>query len=241
MSRKPNKPSKFTKISMSGHSLNSLPQALPASPAAQWYRGTSEMPLSKFIKAAVNLDLAQLIVSGTPAAEDLASAWGVIYQEFVDGMQDKKADHRVRLMNDIDKLEYSYRVVQMCAQRLSFGPSDWAIAQLRRRVRVSGQFNPEDAAQYYQDVLVVMNQAQNLKHQLAERQSELKIVYEKEGSAGQATDQQFDHLITRVCLFAKFQINRKETMVSEFIELYRQMRSKEDALRRQLETSKARR
>lgn len=241
MSRKQKRASKFTKISTSGHSLSSLPLAPPLSQVAQWYRGTSEMPLSRFIKAAVNLDLNQLVISGTPSVEELASAWSNIYQEFIDGMQDKKADYRVRLLNDIDKLEYNYRVIQMCVQRLSFGPSDWAIAQLRRRVRVSGEFNPEDQAQYYQNLLIVMNQALSLKHQLAERQAELKIVYQRAGSGGQLSYEQFDHLVTRVCLFAKFQINRKETMVSEFISLYKEMKATEDALRQQLETSKARR
>lgn len=199
------------------------------------------MPLSKFIKAAVHLDLSQLVISGAPAAEDLVTAWGIIYQEFLDGMQDKKSQFRVKLMNEIDKLEYDYRVVQMCVQRLSFGPSAWAIEQLRRRVRVVGDFNPEDQAQYFQHLLVVMNQAMNLKHRLAERQAELKIVYQREGPGGALTIQHFDHLITRISLFAKFQINRQQTPVSEFIELYKEMKRQEDALRQQLETSKARR
>jgi hypothetical protein len=199
------------------------------------------MPLSRFIKAAVHLDISQLIIEGNPAAEDLLSAWGVIYQEFIDGMQDKKGELRVKLMNEVDRLEYDYRVIQMCVQRLSFGPSAWAVEQLRRRVRVVGDFNPEDQAQYYQHLLVVMNQALSLKHKLAERQAELKIVYQREGAGEALTIQHFDHLITRVSLFAKFQINRQKTPVSEFIELYKEMKRQENALRQQLETSKAKR
>lgn len=206
-----------------------------------WYRGTSEMPLSRFIKAAVNLDLRLLIISGTPDEADLVVAWGVIWQEFLDGMQDKKAQYKVKLMNEIDKLEYDYRVIQMCVQRLSFGQAQWAVEQLKRRVRVSGDFNPEDQATYFQQLLVVMNQALSLKHRLAERQAELNIVYKKEGAGSPLTFQQFDTLIARVALFAKFQINRQKTMVSEFMEYYKEMKSQEAALQKQLDTSNARR
>lgn len=199
------------------------------------------MPLSKFIKTAVFLDLKQLIIAGKPSDEDLIAAWGVIYQEFLDGMQDKKAQHRVKLKSEIDKLEYDYRVIQMCIQRLSIGPSQWAVEQLRRRVRVPGDFNPEDQAQYFQQLVVVLNQALSLKHRLAERQAEMKIVYQQSGAGERLTIQHFDHLITRVSLFAKFQINRQKTTVSEFMELYREMKAQEQALRDQLETSKARR
>lgn len=199
------------------------------------------MPLSRFIKAAVSLDLRLLIISGKPDDADLLAAWGTIWQEFLDGMQDKKAQHKVKLMNEVDKLEFDYRVIQMCVQRLSFGPAQWAVEQLRRRVRVSGDFNPEDQATYFQQLLIVMNQALSLKHRLTERQAELNIVYKKEGAGSPLTFQQFDTLITRVALFAKFQINRQKTTVSEFMEYYKEMKSQEAALQKQLNTSNARR
>lgn len=226
---------------MNGPSLNLQHQEPAPSPVAQWYCGTSEMPLSKFIKAAVKLDLKLLVISGTPDEADLLTAWSTIWQEFLDGMQGKKAQHKVRLMNDIDKLEYDYRVVQLCVQRLSMGPCQWAVDQLRRRVRVSGDFNTEDRAQYFQQLIVITNQAQSLKHRLSERQAELNVVYKREGAGVALTTQQFDHLIARVSLFAKFQINRQKTMVSEFIELYKEMKGQEDALKEQFENSKARR
>jgi hypothetical protein len=200
------------------------------------------LPLSKFIKVATSLDLKELIIWGTPDDSDLLAAWGVIYQEFLDGMQDKKTQSRIKLMNEIEKLEYDYRVIQLCVQRLSIGPCQWASDQLRRRVRVSGDFNPEDQASYYGQLVVVMNQSLSLKHRLQERQAELDIVYKREGSAGgNPTAQQFDQLIARVSLFCKFQINRQETMTSEFIEYYREMKSTEAALKQQYDNHKARR
>lgn len=241
MSRKQKKPLKFTKSSISGRS-SSLPPLEPLrSPAVAWYRGTSEIPLSKFIKVATKGDLRELIIYGEPPEAELLTAWGVIYQEFLDGMQDKKTAHKVKLKSEIDKLEYDYRLIQLCIQRLSFGPDQWAIEQLRRRVRVSGEFNPEDQAEYFQQLLIVMNHAVSLKHRIIERSAEMDIVYRKAGAAGQQQENQFDQLIARVCLFCKFQINRKETMTSEFIELFKEMKAQEDALQRQLETSKARR
>lgn len=241
MSKTKKRQSKYLRISTSGPSSNYRPPAPPASPAARWYRGTSDLPLSKFIKVAVDLDLKQLIIWGTPSEDNLLQAWAVIYQEFLDGMQDKKSHYKVRLMSEIDKLDYDYRAVQLCVQRLSIGPSQWAVEQLRRRVRVSGDFNPEDQAGYFQQLLIVMNQAISMKHRLVEKQAELKIIYAREGGGSQPTTQHFDHLIARVSLFAKFQINRPQTMTSEFIELYKAMRQHEQALQEQLETSKARR
>jgi hypothetical protein len=226
---------------MSGPSLNLQRRAPQASRAARWYRGTSELPLSKFIKIAVDLDLKHLIIWGTPSEEDLLNAWAVIYQEFLDGMQGKKSNYKVKLKSEIDKLGYDYRMIQLCVQRLSLGPSEWAVDQLRRRVRVSGEFNPEDQAGYFKQLVVVMNQALSMKHRLSERQAELNIIYSREGGGSQPTMQHFDHLVARVSLFAKFQINRQKTMTSEFIELYKEMKGHEEALRDQLETHKARR
>lgn len=197
--------------------------------------------MSKFIKAAVYLDLSQLVISGHPSSEELSLAWATIYQEFIDGMQDKRSQFRVRLVNEIDKLSYDYRVIQLCVQRLSIGPCDWAIEQLRRRVRVAGEFNPEDQAHYFHQLLIVMNHSLSLKHRLTERQAELKIIYNREGAGAALTIQHFDSLIATVSLFAKFQINRQKTTVSEFMELYKEMKRQEAAVREQLQTQKVRR
>lgn len=233
--------SKFIKTSTNGNSSRSERPEPLRSPDAAWYRGMTEIPLSKFIKVAVDFDLHQLIIYGNPSEVDLTSAWGVIYQEFLDGMQDGKSQRKVKLMNEVDRLDYDYRVVQLCVQRLGLGPSQWAIEQLKRRVRVAGDFNPEDQAQYFQQLVVVMNQALSMKQRLIERQAELKIIYQREAGGGALTYQHFDSLIARVCLFAKFQINRNETKVSEFVEYYKEMKRQEQALRDQLETHKARR
>lgn len=199
------------------------------------------MPLSKFIKTAVTLDIKHLIIWGTPAEPDLLVAWSNIWQEFLDGMQDKKGEQRVRLKSEIDKLDYDYRVIQLCIQRLSIGPSEWAIEQLRRRVRVPGDLNPDDPAGYFKSLIAVMNQALSLKHRQKERQAEMDIVYQRDGAGEKITYSHFDTLVTRVSLFAKFQIDRRKTMTSEFTELYRQMKRQEDALKQQLEMSKSRR
>lgn len=242
MSRAQKRQLKYLRISTNGHLSNCPPQALRVSPAALWYRGTSDLPLYRFIKVAVDLDFSQLIIAGTPSDDDLLTAWAAIYQEFLDAMQDKKGQYRVRLLNEIDKLDYDYRVIQLCVQRLGIGPSQWAVEQLRRRVRVSGDFNPEDQEKYFGSLVIVMNQALSLRHRMTEKQAEMDILYKQQGGAsGRPGMAQFDSLIARVSLFSKFQINRKETTVSEFMELYKEMKRQEDALRQQIETSKARR
>lgn len=241
MSRKPKRQSKSTKISTNGRSLSSRPLEPHPSPVAQWYRGTNELPLSTFIKIWTNGDLKPLIISGEPSSDDLLTAWSNIYQQFLDGMQDKKAFYKVKLRNEIDKLDFDYRIIQAAIQRLSFGPSEWATEQLRRRVRVAGQFNPEDQATYYQELIVVLNHAQSLKHRRSEREAELNIIYGRQGSTSAPSDGQFDSLVAKVCMFVKFQINRKETMTSEFMEYYKEMKRQEEALEKQLQTSKSRR
>lgn len=252
MSNERKKRSKYTKTSTNGPSWNFRPRVSPPSPVARWYTGPSEIPLCRFFKAALTADLRQLVIAGNPSEETLLAAWGLIWTHFLDGMQTENSRYAVRLKSEVDKLNYDYRMIQLAIQRLSLAPDiaevlgkelsiDWALQQLRRRVRVVGQFDLKNAEQYYQDLIVVLNQALSLRHRQQEKQAELDRLRQQMGATGEITEQQFDDMVSRLSLFAKFQIDRRKTTLSEFMSLWSSMMRHEEHLKKEVLKTQARR
>lgn len=192
------------------------------------------------------------MITGNPSDEVLLAAWETIWTHFLDGLQTKGGEHIVRLKSEVDRLEYDYRMIQLAVQRLSIAPDisealgktlsiDWALEQLRRRVRVIGQFDLSAPDQYYRDLLVVMNQSISLRHKHMEKKAELERLRQQVGATGEITEAQFDDMVTRVSLFAKYQIDRRRTTLSEFTSLWGSMNRHEEHLKKEMLKTQARR
>lgn len=224
-----------------GRSYRSPNPAHSTPPVGLWYRGVRDLPLYKFIKIACEGNLLELVISGKPSLSDLLSTWNTIFEEFIDGMQDKKGQDRVKMMTELDKLKCDYQFIQLAVKRLEFGPADWVIDLLRSRIRVTGEFNPEDQAGYFRDLQVVLNRSNRMQQQIAEMEAHLKITENKTEKSTPPNYKQFDTIIAQVSVFSKFHINRLTVMTGEFIEYYKIMRTQETAVQAQMESTKTKR
>jgi hypothetical protein len=203
--------------------------------AAKWYQSVEDMPLDRFIRALCNMDLKELIIEGEPTNEQLLLSWSAIYEQFLDGMQDESGQRKMKLVGEINRLEFDHELIMLCVQRLQIAYSPWIIETLRRHIRVTGTFNPEDTEQYMRDLQAIRTRAANMQVKIDEKRGELAILTPK-GSG--PTRMQFDRLIAQVSIFSKFHINRRAVMTSEFIELYKIMLEHENALKTQLALQK---
>lgn len=208
------------------------------SQAGKWFSSITELTLYRFIKCHCTDDLSQLKISGNVSHETLESAWGVIYEQFLDGMKDTEGVHKIRLLAKINNLEFTYRLIQLCVQFLCQAYDREIIEILQKHIRVTGEFNPEDQQGYFEDLQVVLNRAQKLLVEIGNKKAEYATLKGKEQKGQDATEKDFDRLIAQVSIYAKFHIDKKVIMVSEFVEYYTSMRENYEALEEQYEKSK---
>lgn len=89
-----------------------------ASRSATWYRTIAELPLNKFIECACDDNLAALIISGFPSANDLKLAWADINEQYADTMGDKDHKMYVKLLKEITGLTIDYNRILLLIEIL---------------------------------------------------------------------------------------------------------------------------
>ncbi len=134
--------------------------------AGRLYDSASSLTLDRFIKCAVNSDLTQLQINpldAIPATNTPIRPGQSIYEEFLDGMQDKEGMRKSKLLGKINNLEFTYELIQLVARFLTIGYHPEVIETLRKHMRVTGNFNPDNQEEYKNDIQVILNRAQGMK------------------------------------------------------------------------------
>lgn len=211
---------------------SSPPPTPPASPSTKLYV-TLDLALDKFIRCLCDGDLSVLLIEGEADRFLLMAAWEAIYELFLDAMKDREGLYQVRLNAKINVLEFNYKFIQVCIDRLKIGYSKNAEDCLRQMIRVDDQLNPENQDQYFRILQTVKNRAQRLQVELGEKKAEKAILESKPaGQTVQPGRAHFDSLIGQVSRFMKFYINRREVSAGEFVGFYVQMREESEAIQK---------
>lgn len=168
----------------------------------------------------------------------LLQAWQPIYEDFLDGMQDKEGLRKSKLMGKINNLEFTYELIQTGVKYMekayAKGIFDGEMIQiLSKHIRITGFEHPEDPVLFKRDLQVILNRANSIKLQITNLEAELKGMKIYEQAEQKTTFKQFDQLIAQVSIYAKFHIDKKQVTVSEFIEYYASRRQSLDALEEQ--------
>lgn len=168
----------------------------------------------------------------------LLQAWQPIYEDFLDGMQDKEGLRKSKLMGKINNLEFTYELIQTGVKYMekayAKGIFDGEMIQiLSKHIRITGFEHPEDPELFKRDLQVILNRANGMKLQITTLQAELKGIKIYEESDQKTTFKQFDQLIAQVSIYAKFHIDKKLVTVSEFVEYYISRRESLDAIEEQ--------
>lgn len=190
------------------------------------------LPLINFINCLCDNDLSFIVISGNPSIETLQRAWGVIYEQFLDGMKDREGIRRLRLMGKINHLNFIYELVHLCVRFLEQAYDREILDILRRHIAIVGEFNPEDVAQYFKDLQNLLTRAQSIKAQILDKTAEYAALGGKPGQ--KATTEQFNRFIAQVSIYTKFHIDKRVVTIAEFIGYYDIMRETEEAMQSQL-------
>lgn len=206
-------------------------------PFKKLYRSIHELTLDKFITCLCDSDYTVLILpNATATAQEIVDAWSQIYEQYIDCIQDTEQKHLIKLSREINILTTKLNLINLIIERLNVKHSDEILHALRQLINVPGKFDANDREQYAKDLKVAISLSKMLYVQLQEKEHELgKIMPTK---AGKIERSHFDALIINVSKYMKFQINRREITVGEFIAMMIDMRNSVNRMQRELKTSK---
>ncbi len=146
-------------------SRNQLPGEQTLSPY-RLYRTCDETPLSVFIKCVVDGDLSALIIEGSPAVEDLAEAWAMLYGEYLDLINSGEHKYVLSLQKEIAILDNEIQMIELCLYVLTIGYVE-EIDEFLKTLDVYTDLDPLNPS-YYQKIKAANDS-------LAQRRMELKI------------------------------------------------------------------
>lgn len=209
-----------------------MPLPLVSITAGMLFDSTASLSLDRFIKCSVFGDLNQLKVNAADNIPEitLKQIWDSIYEQFVDGIQDKEGIEKTRIMGKINHLKFTYELIQLSAKFLETAFHPEIIQVLSKHIRVTGNFNPDNIIEYRRDIQILLNRAQGIQADIQSMEAGLRMVKMGDNVTPKSTLKQFDQLVAQVSIYAKFHVDKKLVSVGEFIEYYSSMRNSQEAI-----------
>jgi hypothetical protein len=217
-----------TKKQENGNSFPSKPVLPSESPSAKWYQTIAELPLSEFIKVAVDGNLSALIISGFPTEQQLRKAWEDISSDYADMIGDHEARLYFQLTRDLTVMTITLNQIEHLVKLLSdyrYPPMEKMLNDI---LRTRFHFTENRKAELKK--CLAMSKGISLKKDLKEMQlAGMRTKFEKEETA--PTREYFQAILITLSDFAKYHISEHITTY-EFCERIHR-------LNKALETKKA--
>jgi hypothetical protein len=180
--------------------------------------------LDRFISCKVDKDLTALIIDGQPEADELARAWEIIDDQFMEKMRDDDQVYVQKLAMDYNILQSKCNTISALIKSLRFMyRKEWA-DELIKWYGMPVNLDPKDDEGFTRQLSVI----EARKNKWLGDGLSLKNEMEKlipDASVGEITREYFDTIIVSISRFNKYHVNKKETTVSEFIIMIQDMRS----------------
>lgn len=193
------------------------------------------LTLDRFIDCLCDNRLEALLIGDKQVSTDqLETAWQKIYEQYADSVQDTEQKHISKLSREINTLGTKLNSVNLIVERLSVNYDPDILAELKRILNVPGSFDPNNREQYRRDLQLTISLSKQLFVRMKEKEAELHRLMPTR-QAGKTDRGHFDTLLIQLSKHFKFQINRKQIVVSEFIAMMADMRS---AFEHQLKNAK---
>jgi hypothetical protein len=192
------------------------------------YGNIHVLTLDRFIDCLCDDRLEALLIPGKKATvEQLKQAWQRVYEQYSDNVQDSEQKYMGRLSREINLLGTKLNLVNLIVERLELDHDPDILAELRRILNAPGQFNPENREQYKRDIQLTISLSKQLFMRMKEKEAELKRLMPTK-QAGKIDRAHFDTLLIQLSKHFKFQINKNQVFVGEFIAMMMDMRNTHD-------------
>lgn len=157
----------------------------------------SEVNMQQFIACICDNDLGQLIVSGTPKAEELAEAWTNLFYEYCDLIEASETKFRTRLMADILLLKKKEELARGWVTVLMVHYVPELVIALQT-IDFEYEMNPNDPEQYLQDLHNIIADLNALRFNIRIKEADLKGIIEKQSTVDSVDRKYFTKLIFNI-------------------------------------------
>lgn len=200
--------------------LPSLPQSSHPDirSSASLHRSCKTLSLSAFIAAYCNDDLSGLIISGNPASSQLKEAWEDIKTEYASSIKSENSSEIIELARQIGLLQAHCIYVENAILHLRY-KYDQDIVNELIIMGYDGNYDPSDVDAYIRQLNRVVSLSKTKVfdlEQLIDQYNSLKKV----SSGKKQTEEEYLGLVYMLSRYQKYPIDRKTTMVDEFICIY---------------------
>jgi predicted nuclease with RNAse H fold len=182
-----------------------------------FHSSTSTLSLAKFIDIYCDGNLRHLIISGEPTAFELVEAWETILTEYAEAVSTAESKHQVKLQAQILLLKAKIMLVDTALKVLGEQYSKTAAAELLKLgYRVTEQ-------NLQKDIRAVSDRSKSLIVQLREKQLEVEKwakAIDKKSKTQTKTKLDFDKDIVALSKYQGYRIDKNETTVSEYANIY---------------------
>lgn len=196
----------------------------------------TDIKMDDFISILVENKLQLLAVSGIPSPIELQKAWDKIYAEYTDLIGDENHNDVLKLLQDINILNWQYQRIENIIQVLMVCHVPFAIDELKRLGYIV-RFDPNDLNQYFSDLQSAYNRAKTLLIEVQTRQNDLeKIQQQKRAKAASRGD--FQSMFIGLSEYMKYQVRPEEITAYQFAVMIRRSREYAEKLQKQVNKQK---
>jgi hypothetical protein len=200
------------------------PESSASNQPAAWYHHCGHCPLDRFKTCLFGGDLSALTISGNPAIEDLAEAWGNIYSEYLDLNNDNETIYLLQLQKEISLLTDLKIEVESALYFLSLAllPGMQFIfreelVDILRAREFDYPFYLNNPDEYSQSLEAVTNQLSPYRLRLEMHTKEYQDYIASKSNETVDTNY-FDRMLTRMARFRRVMVIRAaEITVKEFV------------------------
>jgi hypothetical protein len=209
---------RFTKKGSNSGSSKQKKQVSSDISSLKLYRSINELPLCRFIDAAVDDNLYALVISGTPNEIELLALWEKIKIEYADAMKDNEYKLYTNQKNELARLEITYNQLRKAIEELR----KTYVAQFADKVnlwlRTSFKFDTRFPQDYENDLKRAANRSKGIKLEADLKRLNIEGLEKKfMDKGGKSTRESFMNILFTLSDHVKFQLSDNIT-VYEFCE-----------------------
>jgi hypothetical protein len=173
------------------------------------------LSLARFIDCVCDSNLSVLVLKGEPSEVDLLECWANLYSQYLDVLGDAELLYIYTLQKEVELINFRITVAEAIVPILEVFHVEQLVQSLKDH-----HFNVKNLKMghsgYQHNLRQVLSKVAHLRLRLKEKENELTAYY-KDQSMDTVSRSFFNTQISRIGKFQGYPINKKTTMVPEYI------------------------
>lgn len=171
--------------------------------------------MKQFKACMCHSDLQQLVVSGTPTAEQLAEAWATLFYEYCDLVEATETIYRAMLFHEIEIYKKHNILVAEWVKimQLQYSPT---IAAAVKEIGFDYDLDPTDPEQYQSELTRILSELAYHRMQLKIKEAEYANIVANQSTHDSVDEKYFSTIFFRINNYAKREAVNGLTTVEDY-------------------------